>query len=607
MKVAFAKLMEKNPVQSSHIAFRSGGSGVPILTRASGQSTTGYQTNGLPGGTLPTPGGGSNKTVLGAYRMGDDDGNAAVGAMYPGEIFGPIGLPGRVYPTRTFENVGNNVFQPDDTGMATLALLRKMGNQQFKAASQAPFEDYLAQQRLARDLDEVSRNASISDLGVSREILRNMAAQRRQQNEDDYLRKMLDSGATPEAARKEIEDVRNANAIQEAKKVDDREYQAKTLIQRIAMSRGITSAVNEPLNQSSSIDNPQPSQAMSQAMGRPGDGFGTSPLDTNRRFLTPDFYKKFLRKTNMTQESADEQTAFNQLLSKDELPMPESGSYSFATMKARDRQNQVELVAEGLESRLESLRARGKRIKKPLPPIVVAKKILKEVYDNKSKKPGNDVLYSLETIQEMSHIQLLIALNTASIVSTKGYAELITKLNEFQIPTTEVINQVEGVKLMKHLKELVQFMNKGEPNIEIPFASVTMKVTSKEIADVLISIKTTTGLKAEMEKAHKQFMTMLVAIGVAVANEVQSEETKQLEDMAATMIQAVVRGKQARKPKPVPAEAVGGGAGAAPPLDPYASKTKPELKALAKAAKVSQAGNKDDIIARLKAKAAEEE
>jgi len=595
MQVAFAKLMEKNPVQSSHVAFRSGGNGVPILTRASGQSTTGYQTNGLPGATLPTPGGGNNKTVLGAYRMGDDDGNASVGAMYPGEIFPSIGLPARVYPERTFENVGNNVFQPDDTGMATLALLRKLGEQQFKATSQAPFEDYLAQQRLARDLEDVSRNASISDLGVSREIMRNMAAQRRQQNEDDYLRKMLDSGATPEAARKEIEDVRNANAIQEARKVDDREYQAKTLIQRIAMSRGITSAVNEPLNQSSAIDNPQPSQAMAQAMGKPGDGFGTSPLDSNRRFLTPDFYKKFLRKSNMTQEAADEQTAFNQLLTRDELPMPESGSYSFATMKAQDRQNQVELVAEGLESRLESLRARGKRIKKPLPPIVIANKILKELYNNKSKKPGNEVLYSLETIQEMSHLQLLIALNTASVISTRGHSELITKLNEFQIPTTQEISQVESVKLMKNLKELVQFMNKGEPNIEIPFASASMKVSSKDIADILIAIKTTTGLKTEMQKAHKQFMTMLVAMGVAVAAEIQNEETRQVEDMAATMIQSVVRGKQARKPKSAPT------GGAAPPVDPYAGKSKPELKAIAKARGLTVSGTVAELLARLRA------
>ena len=243
MKAAFAKMMEKDPTQSSHVAFRAGGNGVPILTRASGQSTSGYQTMGLPDGSRPMPGGGANKTSLGAFRMGDQDGNGPASAIYPGEIFGPYGLPDRVYPERTFANVGNNTFQPQNDDAATHALLKRLGDQQFKAVSQAPFEDYRAQQRLARDLDEASRNASLSDLGTSREIIRNLAAERRQQNEDDYLRKMLDAGATPEAARKEIEDVRNANALQEARKVDDREYQAKTLISRIAMSRGVTPMV----------------------------------------------------------------------------------------------------------------------------------------------------------------------------------------------------------------------------------------------------------------------------------------------------------------------------------------------------------------------------
>jgi hypothetical protein len=72
--------------------------------------------------------------------------------------------------------------------------------------------------------------------------------------------------------------------------------------------------VQEPLNQSSSIDNPQRSQAMSQAMGMPGEGFGTSPLDMNRQFMTPDFYKKFLRRSTVSQEASDEATAFGQLI-----------------------------------------------------------------------------------------------------------------------------------------------------------------------------------------------------------------------------------------------------------------------------------------------------
>jgi hypothetical protein len=166
---------------------------------------------GLPGGKTPFPGGGANKTTLGIYRMGEDEGTSAASAIIgnPGDIFPPIPPSDAVNPARTFENVGNNVFQPQNNDKAVHELLRRLGDQKFKAEAKAPFEDYLAQQRLARDVDEASRNASLSDLGASREIMRSMAEQRRQQNEDDYLRRMLDAGMTPEAARKEIEDVRN--------------------------------------------------------------------------------------------------------------------------------------------------------------------------------------------------------------------------------------------------------------------------------------------------------------------------------------------------------------------------------------------------------------
>ena len=164
MKAAFAKLLKTDPVQSSHVDFRAGGNGVPILTRASGQSTAGYQTMGLPGGNRPYPGGGANKTVLGPVRYGDDDGNAPASAIdLDGEIFFPYRSPDRVYPERMFPNVGNNVFQPHDTELATVALLKRLGDQKFKAISQQPFDDYAQQQRLAKDLDEAARNAGPAD------------------------------------------------------------------------------------------------------------------------------------------------------------------------------------------------------------------------------------------------------------------------------------------------------------------------------------------------------------------------------------------------------------------------------------------------------------
>ena len=504
MKNAFAKLMEKNPTQSSQIAFRAGGNGVPILTRASGQSTTGYQTMGLPTGSMPMPGGGANKTTLGAYRMGDDDGNAPVGAIYPGEIFPPIELPDRVYPERTFANVGNNVFQPEGNDLATHALLKRLGDQKFKAIANAPFEDYRAQQRLAKDLEEASRNASLSDLGTSREIIRNLAAQRRQQNEDDYMRKMLDAGATPEAARKEIEDVRNAHAIQEAKKVDDREYQAKTLIQRIALSRGVTPMTREPLNQSSSIDNPQRSQAMSQAMGMPGEGFGTSPLDANRQFMTPEFYKKFLRRSMVSQEAGDEQQAFSQMLSEGEIPAPPQGAFSMATMRGQERQQQVEMASEALASRLDTLRQRAVRMKFPLPTPVFAKEILDLLYKSKGKTAGNRVIYSPETIQDMNPLQLLLAINWSVQHEPNGFNNLKREVGKYSYGT-----EAEPSKtLVTDLKKIAYALNKNNYDIRIPFPSSSVPFGEKKLVNILNDIKTTNSpqLRAEIERGRVDLM-----------------------------------------------------------------------------------------------------
>jgi hypothetical protein len=623
MKSAFAKLLEKNPTQSSQIAFRAGGNGVPILTRASGQSTTGYQTMGLPDGSKPMPGGGANKTVLGAYRMGDDDGNAAIGAIYPGEIFPPIGAPIRTYPERNFTTTGNNVFQPETNDLATHALLKRLGDQQFKAQSQAPFEDYRAQQRLARDLEEASRNASLSDLGTSREIIRNLAAQRRQQNEDDYLRKMLDAGATPEAARKEIEDVRNAHAIQEAKKVDDREYQAKTLIQRIAMARGVTPMTREPLNQSSSIDNPQRSQAMSQAMGMPGEGFGTSPLDMNRQFMTPDFYRKYLRKNNMSQESIDEQAAFNTRLAENEIPLPSSGAFSLATLRGQERQLQIENASEALASRLETIRSRANRILLPLPRNTVGKQILDDIYKEKGeKKPGNKVLSASETIEDMKNLQLLITLNLLTVALPNGYNKLNNILKQYTWGSEDRPSDT----LIDDLKKVIIEMNGGELNVRIPYASVLKPVSNKQLFNILQNIKTnvSSALEKEITAAHKEYSVFLREInpdeipleagepitlrrnvqqpqGLS-SNEIIAQAVRDRDQkMAATNIQRVVRGRQVRNPRVVKdtIELVGPGEAAG---DQYTGMNKTQLKEIMKARKIT-IGKKsvDELRAALRA------
>jgi hypothetical protein len=566
MKSAFAKLLDKNPVQSSTEVFRSGGNMIPILTRASGSTTAGYQTMGTSIG----------KTSLGAIRMGDDDGNSPASAIFPGVYTQPINPPERTYLERNvFVSNGNNVYQPEDSTLATVALLRRLGDQKFKSESKAPFEDYLAQQRLAKDVDEASRNASLTDLGVSREIIRNIAAQRRQQNEDDYLRKMLDAGATPEAARKEIEDVRNANAIQEARKVDDREYQAKTLIQRIAMSRGVTPMVQEPLNQSSSIDNPQRSQSMSQAMGMPGEGFGTSPLDLNRIFMNTDFYRKFLRRSNLTQESADEQTAFNQLIAgtanEGGIPVPSSGTYSFATMKGQERQNQVESSAEALAARLESIRNRSNKIYRPLPPNVVGKDILDQLYKDKGKRKGQNALYSLETIEELRPLQLLIALNLLAIRG--GMSRAHAELGKFSWGTTERPSDTLYIDLKKALIDL----NGGELNISLPFVSANKAVQRGKFVTIIDELKTRE-LRKELQQAKK--------------------ELEEFEAAWAEIYREVLRPEPRPAPAPVP-EPVAEEAPARG--DNYDSLTNKQLRALLATRGLSQRGNSADLIARLRA------
>lgn len=625
MKAAFAKLMEKDPVQSSHIDFRAGGNNVPILTRASGSSTTGYQTMGLPNGTKPYPGGGANKTTLGAIRMGDQDGNGPASAIVggPTDIFYPPGQPDREYPERTFANVGNNVFQPTNDDSATLALLRRLGDQKFKAESQAPFEEYRAQQRLAKDLEEASRNASLADLGTSREIIRNLAEKRRQQNEDDYLRKMLDAGATPEAARKEIEDVRNANAIQEAKKVDDREYQAKTLIQRIAASRGVTPMVREPLNQSSSIDNPQRSQAMSQAMGMPGEGFGTSPLDMNRQFMTPDFYKKFLRKSALSQESADEQTAFNNLITgadrQGPLSEPSAGAYSMATMRGQERQNQVEAASETLAARLETIRNRANRIYMPLLPAVVGKETLDKLYKDKNKTSGDNVLYSIETIQDMRPLQLVIALNRIPAIHKDGLTKIKSGIQQFNFGTPE--NPAMG--LLNSIRLLLIYANNGEPNISIPFASSNSSVplTSSKLVSILDDFKNLSPVEerqfATAFEMNKDFLPTETRLLKA-----PTEDTtiiRIVPDMTATQaraavpipgasgivkLQALVRGRQQkakyRMGKEISADIVSSLLDQTE-YDTLDKLNKTQLITEAKAAKLDTTGTKAELLARLKA------
>ena len=116
------KLMRGTPI-STRQQFSAGGSQVPIATRSSAQSVAGVQQMGTSVG----------KTTLGAYRMGEGDGNGPASAIIPGEIFVPYRQNLRKQEDVIFHSVGNRVFQPESDDMKVGALLRKFGDQKFKA------------------------------------------------------------------------------------------------------------------------------------------------------------------------------------------------------------------------------------------------------------------------------------------------------------------------------------------------------------------------------------------------------------------------------------------------------------------------------------------
>jgi hypothetical protein len=602
MKSALAKLLTKDPVQSSTVVFRAGGNDVPILTRASGQSTAGYQTMGNSVG----------KTTLGAYRMGDQDGNAPASAIYEGDIFPAIPLNDRKYPEVTFSSSGNNVFQPEENSKATLALLKRLGDQKFKAKSQEPFDNYMAQQREIRRVHEASRTAGLEDTGKAREILRSIIAERRDQNEADYLRKMLDAGATAEGAQKEIENVRNANAIQEAKTVNDRAYQSKMLISRLAQLRGITPAVKEPLSQSSAISNPQPSQALATLMGSPGAGFGTSPLDVNRK--TPDFYSRFLRKSNLTQEAGDEQTAFNQLLTSGEIPQPASGSYSLATLQGQERLNAINGESEALASRLESLRLRQNKIKLPLAEPVFAKEIIKRIYTRRNKKAGESVLTIPENIQDMTPTQLLLSINYNVSAHPNGLSKLKKELGSHTWGSAEKPSST----WVQSLKSVAYAMNNQNYISDVP-TFPPEPFSTKTLLDEIMTLKndSSTALKLEANKARVGLQSALESEGVKPAvkkskleklgeeitqavTEAQTEPVARKGKKKAKVIfptetaeaSTQVAGKKFKVKKPsAPAEP-------APVVPDYNRLSLKELKKLMKDNGLIQKGNKPDLVKR---------
>lgn len=470
------KALLTNPIRTKQ-DFAAGGSRLPILTRNPTQSTVGFQTFGLPR---------DNVTKLGAYRMGDSDGNAPPSAIYPDEIFAPLPARDRVYPQRTFENVGNNVFQPEDKGASLHALLSAIGDQKFKAQENAPFADYFATQKLAKETEEALRNAGLEDLGYGREIMRNLVEKRRQQNEDDYLRRLVSAGMSVDDAQAEIDGVRRAAALQEAKKVDDREYQSKLLLTRIATSRGITPNVKQPLSSSSAIETPAPTQAMAAMMGDPtSSGFGGGSLDVAREFVTPDFYRRYLRKSRMTQEAADEMAAIGQLTAESGVDVP-----TLPQLQGMERQAAIERSRDVVAARLDASRNRGSRIMLPLPPIAeFMDSFVGRIYRLRGKTAGEQARFSVEVVQDLDAARLLIALNQVFAQNPTTIRVAQRELARRSIYERDESTPRRDVRDI--LRELVVALV-GDESIRIPFAGDTFIADDRVIAKVLSDIKTLT-------------------------------------------------------------------------------------------------------------------
>lgn len=485
------KLMRGTPI-STRQQFSAGGNMVPIVTKASAQSVAGVQQMGTSVGT----------TKLGAYRMGDSDGNAPPSANYPGDIFSPVRPSERKYADVTFESVGNRVFQPEGDDMKLHSLLKKFGDQKFKAEQSAPFEEYFRIQTLARQTDEASRFAGLEQIGQSREIIRNLAETRRQGNEDDFMRRMLDAGMSMEDAQDEIDNVRRASALQESRTVDDRPYQAKLLISRIAQSRGGASQVKDPLTQSAAISNPQNSQDAHLAMGMTDQGFGTNPIDVNRQFMTADFYRKFGRKMPQSQEAQDSAAAVNYLITQGAA----GDVTNVAQVKGLERAEAIQRQREFAAAKLETLRNRGTKIMLPLPATdFFCESLLRQVYGN--RKAGESTYFTTEDSQTLTNTQSIVAMNQllAVDVSGKAYVAAHEYLKNFLVYR----NALPNPEIFEILRGLVSELTSGQ-SISLPFVGKTLSFTVDsgnvvELAKCLEAIKTLKASTAGARQAAKAY------------------------------------------------------------------------------------------------------
>jgi hypothetical protein len=475
---------------STRDQFSAGGSQIPIVTRNSTQSVAGVQQMGYSVG----------KTTLGAYRMGDADGNAPGSAIYPDDIFSPLPNRERKQPEVMFQSVGFRTYQPPAEDEKLHALLKKFGDQQFKAIEAQPFEEYFRTQELARQTEQAARISSVEDQGLTREIMRNIVDTRRQSSEADFLRRMVDAGLSPAAAQMEIDNVNRASALQEARTIDDRPYQTKLLISRIAQARGLASQVKDPLTQSAGISNPQNSQDANLAMGVANTGFG---VGVERQGVGADFYRRFGRRMPDTQEAQDEQAAVNSLIARGA-----AGQVTSATqLEGLERSDAIQKQRESAAAKLETLRNRGNKIMLPLPGFnTFSRKLLMQVYG--TRKPGEETYFTTEDAQSLTNTQAIIAMNQLLAGDTTGalYREAHRLLRASGVPILKP-DQTAGPNVFEILRRLVASLS-GGGTIQLPFVGKTIDLSVAsgnydELGSALDRIKTVPTAPAEYLAAAK--------------------------------------------------------------------------------------------------------
>jgi hypothetical protein len=212
-------------------------------------------------------------------------------------------------------------------------------------------------------------------------------------------------------------------------------------------------------------------------MGRPGEGFGSAPLDTARKFLTPEYYRRFLRRSNLTQGVADEMTAAAQLGAEGE---------AFATLpmlQGREREIALEQAKESLARRIENVKK--VRVMISLPPILFAENVLQGLYESAGKKPGDSARFQKDDIQEMSGLKLLLAVNQALALDPDKVRMLRSLVQGVRLrePVSRAGDSGKPLDTLRDtLRLIARNLNDDKDTIMIPFTNVSRGVTAEDIA-----------------------------------------------------------------------------------------------------------------------------